>query len=320
MSTLTFDTKSIRDGAERFAYWNDAIERSFCAAESQATDEQNFSARMTSRDIGGIRIYEIESSPLRVHRSSTALKSDPCDDFLFGYIRSGHWYLEQNERQGIVGPGDMSLVDMGRPYRHTLPTHYQAIFLRIPRRMVLSRFANVERMPAFVLPKSSALGPLIGNLLSSSLTTDIPTEASVEARVASGVLDLVCAGFGSAVGSEPIEDNRRTELLATVKNFVQSRLGDPGLTVEQIASEFHISTRTLNRLFAIEDTTAVQWLWKMRLEKSRQMLDDGQVERVTALAIECGFSDFSHFSRCFRKTYGTNPSSLLPRARARLTP
>ena len=318
MSTLTFDTKSIA-GAERFAYWNDAIDLSFCVAESQASDEQSFSARMTSRDVGGIRFYEIESSPLRVHRSSTAVKGDPCDDFLFGYIRSGHWYLEQNGRQGIVGPGDLSLVDTGRPYRHTWPTHYQAIFLRIPRRMVLSRFANAERMPTSVLAKDSALGPLVGSLLCNSLVAEIPGEASVEARVASGVLDLVCAGFGSAAGPESVEESRRAALLATVKNFVLSRLGDPGLTVEQIAAAFHISTRTLNRLFATEDTTAVQWLWKMRLEKSRQMLDSGQVDRVTALALECGFSDFSHFSRSFRKTYGTAPSSLLPRARATLT-
>lgn len=314
MSTTTFDTESIAD-SERFAYWNEAIDRSFCVAESQASDEESFSARMVSRDVGGIRFYKVESSPLRVHRSSNAVRQDPCDDFLFGYIRSGLWCLEQNGRQSIVGPGDMSLVDMGRPYQHTLPTSYDAIFLRIPRRMVLSRFANAERMPTSVLDKDSALGPLVGSLLCNSLAVETPGDISVEARMASGVLDLVCAGFGSAADIGSAEENRKAELLATVKNLVLSRLGDPELTVERIASACHISTRTLNRLFASEHTTAVQWLWKMRLEKSRQMLDSGQVARVTTLALECGFSDFSHFSRCFRKAYGAAPSSFLRRAR-----
>lgn len=313
MPTTTFDTESIAD-AERFAYWNDAIDRYFCVAESQASDEHSFSARMVSRDVGGIRFYKVESSPLRVHRSSSTVKQDPCDDFLFGYIRSGLWCLEQNDRQSIVGPGDMSLVDMGRPYQHTLPSSYDAIFLRIPRRTVLSRFANAERMPASVLAKDSALGPLVGSLLSNCLEVEIPGNASVEARMASGVLDLICAGFGSSADPGSAEENRKAALLATVKNLVLSRLGDPGLTVEQIASAFHISTRTLNRLFASEETTAVQWLWKMRLEKGRQMLESGQVERITTLALECGFSDFSHFSKCFRKAYGAAPSSFLRRA------
>lgn len=312
MPTLTFDTGSV-GGSDRFAYWNDAIDRSFCRAESRPEDEKNFSAKMLSRDVGGIRFYEIESSPLRVNRSSTAVKSDPCDDFLFGYLRAGRWQVEQNGRQGSVGPGDMSLVDMGRPYRHFLPSRYQAIFLRIPRRMVLSRFANADRMPASVLTKESALGTLVGNLLCNSLAADIPEEEGVQARLASGVLDLVCAGFGSGANLETEEEDRKAKLLATAKNLILSRLGDPALTVEQIALACHISTRTLNRLFAAENATAIQWLWKMRLEKSRQMLETGQVERVTALALECGFSDFSHFSRCFRRTYGSAPSSLLRR-------
>lgn len=318
MPTFTFDTDSIA-GADRFAYWNEAIDRSFCVAESQPADERSFSAKMTSRDVGGIRFYQIESSPLSVYRSSNAVKTDPCDDFLFGYFRSGRWQVEQNGRQGIAGPGDMSLVDMGRPYRHTLPTQYEAVFLRIPRRMVLSRFADADRMPASVLAKDSALGPLVGNLLCNSLTIEMPEETGVQARLASGVLDLICAGFGSAATPEPFEESRKADLLATVKNFVLSRLGDHTLTVEQVASACHISTRTLNRLFATEDTTAVQWLWKMRLEKSRQLLESGQVERVTALALECGFTDFSHFSRCFKKTYGTAPSSLLRGAAATST-
>jgi len=51
------------------------------------------------------------------------------------------------------------------------------------------------------------------------------------------------------------------------------------------------------------------WIWAQRLEKSRRNLCDPLLAResITQIAIGCGFSDLSHFSRRFKAAYAMSP-------------
>ncbi|MNV99180.1 Transcriptional activator NphR [compost metagenome] len=90
-------------------------------------------------------------------------------------------------------------------------------------------------------------------------------------------------------------------------------MADPDLDVIQIATAHHVAPRTLNRLFAADGTTAIRWLWQQRLDASYKALVGGNVRQVTEAALSFGFSDFSHFSRSFKKAFGVLPHTLVQR-------
>jgi AraC-like DNA-binding protein len=86
-------------------------------------------------------------------------------------------------------------------------------------------------------------------------------------------------------------------------------LRDPGLKATRIASDLHISVRHLYRLWGSQEQTLAEWVMAERLEGARRTLAE-QSDRSTtigAVARAWGFADSTHFSRRFRRTYGTSP-------------
>jgi AraC-like DNA-binding protein len=70
--------------------------------------------------------------------------------------------------------------------------------------------------------------------------------------------------------------------------------------------------RYLQDLFLQEDTTVCDWIWQRRLERCRRDLADPLLagKSVGRIAWDCGFSDFSHFSRRFKAAYAITPSGF----------
>jgi transcriptional regulator GlxA family with amidase domain len=73
----------------------------------------------------------------------------------------------------------------------------------------------------------------------------------------------------------------------------------------------------LNRAVLDHVGTSPAPFWRnLRLEHTRWRLLNSS-RTITEISYECGFSDASHFSRWFKKTYGETPASYRDR-RARL--
>ncbi|SAK72851.1 AraC family transcriptional regulator [Caballeronia pedi] len=94
--------------------------------------------------------------------------------------------------------------------------------------------------------------------------------------------------------------------------FMRANLGSTA-TLKEVADHAGTSPRQLNRAFLNNTNDAPANYWrKLRLEHARKQLADTS-RNVTTIAIECGFSDASHFILWFRKQYGETPSAYRKR-------
>lgn len=94
------------------------------------------------------------------------------------------------------------------------------------------------------------------------------------------------------------------------KNYIDCSFTYP-LTIEMIAKECCLSEYHFFRLFKlIFKLSPHQYIIRKRLEAGKKMLGQGQ-SQVSAVAIECGFSDIHTFSTAFRNYFGFAPSFLL---------
>lgn len=113
-------------------------------------------------------------------------------------------------------------------------------------------------------------------------------------------------------------DFRTRNRLAQAKQYMRARLDDPELKPLQVARDMGMSLRSLARLFATEGLTPSRWLWNERLAQAHLLLRADNARRVTDVALACGFTSFSHFSRVFRQAYDVPPSALLKPKRRRV--
>lgn len=86
-------------------------------------------------------------------------------------------------------------------------------------------------------------------------------------------------------------------------------------SLADFSGELHVSERTLSRLFMQEMGLSFRlWRQRLRLLHALPMLDRG--DRVTDVAIACGYETLSSFIAAFRQQLACTPGEFIERARS----
>lgn len=89
--------------------------------------------------------------------------------------------------------------------------------------------------------------------------------------------------------------------------FMEQNLSE-SLTVTAIAEHVNTSARQIERLFKIHlSKSPLAYFRKVRLSYGKWLIENTE-RSITEIAYECGFSDGSHFSRCFKSEFEETPA------------
>jgi AraC-like DNA-binding protein len=107
----------------------------------------------------------------------------------------------------------------------------------------------------------------------------------------------------------------RAARLLGVRQTINTRLHEPGLSLTDVAKDNAISERYVQRLFEGVDTSFSNYLLEQRLELALRLLTNPlqRHRRISDIATEAGFGDLSHFNRSFRQRFGDTPSGVRSR-------
>jgi AraC-like DNA-binding protein len=305
-----YDATLLRE-QDRFAYWHEVICRLFPRAAGRRGDELTFAAHLDRSVLGTVEVSDISCNALRYDRARHDMQVDQSDDFLLSLMLQGDAQLEQGGRVAVQGPGEIVLYDAARPFVYDFPQTYRMLLAKIPRRAMLSRLPDAERLTAVTVGSKTPLGSLAASMLHTAASLDLPADASTAAKVGASLVDILSAAIEVELSGRKELCDRQAGLLKRAKDYMHARLDEPDLDVDGIANALHVSPRTLSRAFAFEGTTVIRWLWRERLEASYTALKEGRATQVSDVALGCGFTSGSHFSRIFKSTYGVLPHTLL---------
>ena len=106
--------------------------------------------------------------------------------------------------------------------------------------------------------------------------------------------------------SIPTRIGVRHPKLATVIRRMEEQIEEP-VSPAVLAAEVGLSTRQLERLFRrYVNRSPKRYYMELRLQKARNLLLQTEMS-VINVALACGFTSPSHFSKCYRANYGTTP-------------
>ena len=79
------------------------------------------------------------------------------------------------------------------------------------------------------------------------------------------------------------------------------------ITVENLLPVAGMSQSTLMRTFQrVFQRSPIDYLIRLRVQKASELLADRE-QRITDIALACGFNDSNYFSRQFRRVTGATP-------------
>ena len=140
-----------------------------------------------------------------------------------------------------------------------------------------------------------------------------PTALAAAAAAAGELFAATVADTADAADWQPPQ----AALATQVAIYIDSRLGDPGLSVEQIAAAHHVSVRTLYRIFARRGDTVHGHVRARRLDRAHHDLRARPDLTVSAICARWGIADVSHFARQYRARFGCAPRETRRRAEQR---
>jgi AraC-like DNA-binding protein len=104
------------------------------------------------------------------------------------------------------------------------------------------------------------------------------------------------------------------KFLERVRSVIEKHMDKEHFRVEILCEEVGLSRAQLHRkLVALTRLSAMELVRHMRLERARDLLEQN-AGTVAEIAYSVGFSDPSHFSRCFHRQFGMSPGDVRQRS------
>ena len=295
---------------DRLAYWSQAVSRVLAPATVTARDTRSFSGRLASDHMGFLQITTLAADAQRICWDARQLAADKRGLLTVAMQKSGAARLRQAGRVAELAPGQLVLVDTGRPHVLDHAERAELALFTVPAKVVGLRCGEVDQALARVISPDEGMGRLLAPFLESLSVSARTARPDVAHRLAGNTADLVATLVAEQAGAGYADpDAARTALLTRIRQFVDQRLEDPDLDPTAVAAANNISVRYLHRLFENEGTTVRRWIQRRRLEECARELTrrSGSAPSVSAVARRWGFTNASHFSRVFRAAYGMSP-------------
>ncbi|MFE1520923.1 helix-turn-helix domain-containing protein [[Kitasatospora] papulosa] len=102
------------------------------------------------------------------------------------------------------------------------------------------------------------------------------------------------------------------DIAGEAREVIERSIEDPDISPIIIARTLGISVRTLHRSFSTSDESVMSLVRRRRLQRAHEdLVQSGDIAKVSEIAARWLFSDASHFIRNFKSIYGTTPAAYL---------
>lgn len=305
-----FSTEHIHP-RDRFDFWHSVARKDVVEHASTPRCRNTFQAELRSASVGAIDLVLFQNSEMSVvHSRSHIARADPEELFICRQF-GGRLVLEQDGRQVILDPGDITLLDPRQPYRGHFSEASEVLVLKVPRQLLEARLGQTRDLAARPIKPNAAESSLLSDSLAMLPLRTHDLGQTVGALLESHLLDLITLSVaGTMAEGMPRTSSARSLVRVRLRAAIEARLADRTLDARTVAQAAGVSVRYANDVLAEERTSITQLIQARRLARCRQALED-PVQRgraVSDIAYGWGFSDMTHFGRRFKSAYGVLPS------------
>ena len=300
-------------GTEKMDYeaWS-ALLRPLYGRHSLAGGELNTSSGWLRRlSVSGLTAVDICCDAHRFERTDRDVRLDNRDHYKAVFQIAGRSTIYQNDRCVQLAVGDVALVDVARPVTCVSEDEsVRRLSLDLPRRSLVSHL-GFEPQGGTCSRSGTPAGRLLYEVVLDALKGGGSACPRVDSFMQWAVYDLLGALFAPPV--PPLCSRYANKLFMRIRGLIKDRFADPDFGPPEAASAAGISLRYLQKLFTQRRFTCTEFIYSLRLNQAARLLDRRKLlsisEPISAIAYACGFRDYTHFSRAFRRRFGYSPGA-----------
>ena len=213
----------------------------------------------------------------------------------------------------------LTLVNTNEEYEIAMSDRFDAIWLRVPAKLLRAHSIAVDDMLGRPLDIRDGLGRVAKQMMYGAVAEDNPMTERGARIFSQSLLSFLGEVINSNVSLDGASSSRgRRKILERAQEYIEEHIHDEELSPQAIAQGIGISSRYLSEIFAAEGTSPMRWVRKRRLELCRMELErqNGGQQLICEIAYSVGFTNVSSFNRAFKAHFGHSPRDLLAQKQA----
>jgi AraC family transcriptional activator of tynA and feaB len=278
-----------------------------------ARETNIFASKVRTRRIFGFAAVDLTCNAARLERTEMDIRRDNMEYYFVTVRDTGESIVIHNDRVVNITAGDIILLDSTRPLTFistAQPGCAQWLGLQVPRQMLASHL-GFEPQGGVCGPRQAQASRLLCQLALDTVNDAEPAFASTDKFMHLVVYDLLGALFAPPT---PLGSRHNDRLFMRVCGIIKDRFADPDISPREVAAEAGISLRYLQKLFTVRGSTCGHHICSARLDHAARLIERRALiktgQPLSDIAYACGFRDYTHFARGFRRRFGTAPGAV----------
>jgi AraC-like DNA-binding protein len=297
--------------ADRATAWREWVFQHFGGLESDLYGDTEFDGHLAASRAGDVILTKLEANRHRVLRSPHLARTSETAYLKIVAPWQGSAAVEQQGRQACARGGGWVIYDTTVSYAIANPERVEHLIVMLPKDQMAERGVRLGDLMARHVGGATGISRVT---LETMRTTyqELPNMSEDAARGAGElIMQLVRLSLLELAGQESAV-TQRAALKDRIRDHVARHLRDPQLSIDGIARALNCSRRHLYNAFAGDEDTLAGYIQRQRVAAcARELSEPARAALpITEIALSCGFSNLSHFSRVFRDHMGMSPSEF----------
>lgn len=293
----------------RYAVWRESISCIFEVDADAEARRRGFRATVDSHVVGSMMLARTGTQAQRWERAERTIARDGMDHYMVQLFEAGTMVAEHRRGTTELPAGGLLVFDLAQAVR-TRTDAFTNLSLIVPRDQLDGLLKSPDDQHMRALSPAEPLVQLLRDQMRSLKAVAPRMTAAEGLELAPAVAAMVAACLnGTALPADgAAEGGMAMARLVQIKRVIERDLHDPRLTPAAIARKCGVSRSKLYALFAPQGGVA-DYVRERRLRRAMRLLlgQEGGCRSIADVALACGFTNASAFSRAFKQRFGLTP-------------